>query len=472
VQAQVQDRPIQQQNLPPMETNLPAPQVQPQIQTQQPPISNAPLKRANSNTAQQKEFHYNWCLLLGIPKEFSEQDVMNSMRAQGLEPPQSFEWVDEGPIQYLKAYFSPTIHAFNLIISDFKVGYSQNMIYPVMILPWAETMPVSYTLPQHQIKVESSIDVDNTLLYQHYRSYGDIVDILEVNPRTHILIFTKQPKASAVLQMERSMIKNQNGDSIYVNHFRADAQYPVLRKNLRFTLEGLKLNSQTNFGGNNNNIPSPLSVNPVNPVIKTQKPEIRTSQQQQQQQQPSKPQLQIQTQSSQSRQGQERLVIQTQSHLQAQAQLQAQTQVQPQPQPQPQPQTQPQVQDQPPVQIQPQAQNPKVFKTERYESKSIETRQFENPPKPQQSMIEEKPNDNRDRGQYNQQQSNQRDDRYNDNDRNRSRDNYHDQNRSRDNYYNNNRNYNGGNQNRNNNRNHNNNRNYPPQRNPGSKQNY
>ncbi len=306
--------------------------VQPQIQT---PV----MKRANSNTAaQQKEFHYNWCLLLGIPKEFTEQDVMNSMRSQGLEPPQSFEWVDEGPIQYLKAYFNPTIHAFNLIIQDFKVGYNaQNLIYPVLILPWAENLPVSYTLPQHQIRVESAADVDNAFLYQWYKGYGDIVDIVECSPRVHIIIFTKQPKASAVLQMERTVLKNQNGESIPVTHLRADAQYPVTRKNVRYTLEGLKLNNQ---GGGNPIQQQQQQQQTYN--LKTAKPEIRLPQQQQG---GSKPSLQIQTQPSQNRPGQDRLVIQTQSHIQAQLQAQAQEQQQ---------------------QLQQQA--PKVFKTERYEN--------------------------------------------------------------------------------------------------------
>ena len=327
------------QNITPMEPNIPPqhqpqPQIQPQIQQPQPqiqpPVSSIPMKRANSNTAQQKEFHYNWCLLLGIPKEFTEQDVMNSMRSQGLEPPQSYEWVDEGPIQYLKAYFNPAIHAFNLIIQDFKVGYNpQNLIYPVMILPWAETMPVSYTLPQHQIRVESAADVETAFLYQWYKGYGDIVDIIEVSPRVHIIIFTKQPKASAVLQMERTVLKTPNGESIPVNHLRADVQYPVFRKNVRYTLEGIKLNNQ---GGSN-------TVQPAY-NLKTLKPEIRLPQQQG----GSKPSLQIQTQPSQNRQGQDRLVIQTQSHIQAQLQAQAQEQQQGQ-------------------------QAPKVFKTERYENK-------------------------------------------------------------------------------------------------------
>ena len=302
-----------------------------------------PQKIIQSFNYQDKKIEYdNYCLLLGIPEELTEEDVSMSLRAQELEVPVQYEWKNEGPTVYLKAYFKSVKAARDLIIRKFNIGVSSdNMIYPIMTIPWLEDKTVSDMLLYHQVQVDSSISVDSFFLYLFYVTYGEIIDIVEVTPLQHVIIFAKQPHTQQVLNIPQISIPQANIDVI-IKHSRLEKSAPIKRKSVKnHIIEGVMQRMNE------------IKSTPIPNIITTHKA-FETSSVLRQDSKPSLPPTQHHLQLSQT----------SQPILPAQVQLVSQTLT---PAPLPHIIVQSQVQD---LSLQ-QSSNPKVFTTDKkYETKS------------------------------------------------------------------------------------------------------
>jgi len=208
-----------------------------------PPQAGSTTSTSAPQTENDTGYKNPWCLLLGIPEEMTEKEVFISLKAQGLQIPETFEWKEENQINYLKAYFQDPTKALDLILRDIKVGFSaDNLVYPVMVLPFMVEMPMTEMLKFHEVQVDSSADIDTLTLYLSYITKGDILDIIEINPKKHIIIFTKQPKAYNVIQSSSfSLPQAQTGQEVILTHSAVDRCYPVTRKSINYSLEGLRL---------------------------------------------------------------------------------------------------------------------------------------------------------------------------------------------------------------------------------------
>lgn len=298
----------------------------------------------------------NCCLLLGIPKEVNENQVLASIKDHGLEAPHECHWKDEGEIQYLKAFFNTPKESLELILKDLKIVVaSTNSAYPVMILPLMDKMSIADMLKYHEVQVDSSLPLDSISLYLYYIHYGDIIDIIELSPTRHIITFAKQPKTLQLLNIPEITIIHANMP-VKMKHLAVvESCYPITRKSLKtHIITGVRQRME--------------QINSVNPYMQQQ--------QQQQQAKPNeiKPQIQspakpiIQTQPQQIPTIMPQVNMQPPQPMNMQPPI-GQMQLQPPIQQPLHPQTQsPELQQQ---QQQQQQQNPKVFTTEK-KSKDFE----------------------------------------------------------------------------------------------------
>ena len=250
-----------------------------------PPVKNTSTTGAQPEKPAPIGYQNHWCLLLGVPEEFTEKEVCLSLKAQGLQVPESFEWKEESQINYLKVYFEDPNKALDLILRDIKIGFNpESLVYPIMVLPYMEEMTMTDMLKYHEVQVDSSVDIDTLSLYIHYIKFGDILDILEISPKKHIIIFTKQPKALNVIQMSPiSLPQAQLNQEVILTHTMVDRCYSATRKSVNYSLEGLRLkmnnfplNIPQQFKEEVKKIPQvlPPTNNPQQPhslVIQTQK---------------------------------------------------------------------------------------------------------------------------------------------------------------------------------------------------------
>ena len=174
----------------------------------------------------------NYCLFMGVPSELTEQQIFEALKFQGIELPIKWEWVDESVTQYLRLGFKSDKTVKELILKEINVGPTlEDLIYPVLILPWLKDKTIDDLLVYHQVQVESSIPVDSLFLDLFYSPYGPIADVIDMKPSKHVLIFTKQPHAQYVLSIPQISLQKNNIE-IVMKHAVVDNCYPLVRKNL------------------------------------------------------------------------------------------------------------------------------------------------------------------------------------------------------------------------------------------------
>ena len=196
-------------------------------------LANLQMNPITKPVAQSGTIEYdNYCLLVGIPSDISEDNVIDALKTQNFDMPDKWEWKDERDIQYLRLYFKNKASAMDLIVKNFRVGPNRdNQIYPVMVLPWIRDKPLQDLLAFHEVFVEASRPVNQILLYLYYQSHGEIVDIVSMNQNDtkFIIIFAKQPSAGAVLKTPSATLNDGNGE-IILTHSSVREPYLVIRK--------------------------------------------------------------------------------------------------------------------------------------------------------------------------------------------------------------------------------------------------
>lgn len=209
--------------------NFPDPNLKPTLGAS----SNAPSKEAAKGQTVEPILDYdNYCLFLGVPSELTEHQIFESLKSQGIEQPLKFEWVEESVTQYLRLGFKSDKTVKELILKEINVGPTvDDLIYPVLILPWLKDKKFDELLVYHQVQVESSIPVDSLFLGLFYSPYGPIADVIDMKPSKHVLIFTKQPHAQHVLSIPQISLQKNNIE-IVLKHSVVDSCYPLVRKNL------------------------------------------------------------------------------------------------------------------------------------------------------------------------------------------------------------------------------------------------
>lgn len=207
----------------------------------------------------------NYCCFLGLPTEITEQQVLDSLRAQKYELPIEVEEVHEGVMTYLRLGFKSEQTVRDLVFQDVYVGpTTENLIFPVLVLPLVGDKKVDELLVHHQVQVESSIPVDALFLGLFYDPYGMMVDCIDMKPTRHVLIFSKQRYAERVLAIPN--ISLQKGDiEIVMQHRLVDHCYPLLRKNLESQLQSILSRYIKDIYSENNS----LSPNKEQPAAKS-----------------------------------------------------------------------------------------------------------------------------------------------------------------------------------------------------------
>ena len=260
-------------------TAFPAQQQQPQ----QPKPSSAAISTTDKKTSSFE----NCCLLLGIPKEVNENQVLASIKDHGLEPPHECHWKDEGEIQYLRAYFNTPKESLELILKDLKIVVpSTNSAYPVMILPLMDKMSIADMLKYHEVQVDSSMPVDSISLYLYYIHYGDIIDIIELSQTRHIITFAKQPKTLQLLNIPEITLIHANMPVKMRHSAVVESCYPIVRKSLKtHIITGVKqrmdqISSVNPYMQQQQQANLNQKPNEIKPQIQSPKPIIQTQPQQ------------------------------------------------------------------------------------------------------------------------------------------------------------------------------------------------
>ena len=196
-----------------------------------------PVQTIEQNTEYEK-----YCLLLGLPLEILDRHVLTALKTQNIETPLECDWVEEGVIKYLRLRFTSEKTVKDLILMEFNVGPTpEDLIYPVMVLPWIRDMKINDLLTYHQVQVESSIAVDSLFLQLFYSPYGPLIDVIDMKPYTHVLIFAKQPHAQYVTDIPQICLQKGNIE-VVMKHSPVDYCYPLVRKNLQSHLKTIVTN--------------------------------------------------------------------------------------------------------------------------------------------------------------------------------------------------------------------------------------
>lgn len=198
----------------------------------QPQPQPAPVIATTAVSAEPIIDYDNHCLFLGVPSELTDQQVCEALKVQGIEQPIKCEWIDDNVTQYLKLGFKSDKTVKELILRDITVGPTMDdLIYPVLVLPWLKDKKLDDLLVYHQVQIESSIPVDSLFLDLFYSPYGPVADVIDMKPSKHVLIFTKQPHAQHVLSIPQISLQKNNIE-IVMKHTITDSCYPLVRKNL------------------------------------------------------------------------------------------------------------------------------------------------------------------------------------------------------------------------------------------------
>jgi len=216
-------------SLPYKDAGKPPPPQMPQNLQGQPPIQQ--VEKAVVKGEPSFELA-NYCCVLGIPREISNEQVVSSLVEQKIEAPVKIELCKDGVIEYLKLCFSSDKTVKDLILQDTNVGITvDSLIYPILVLPCIKDKKITDLLVYHQVQLESSLALDGLFLNMFYNTYGPIVDVIDIKPTKHVIVFSQQLHAAQVL--DNSTISLQKGDhNVILRACLVDECYPVLRKNL------------------------------------------------------------------------------------------------------------------------------------------------------------------------------------------------------------------------------------------------
>lgn len=181
----------------------------------------------------------NYCIIVGIPSELTDRQVLASLKAQDIEQPVEYEWGEDGVTQYFRLGFKSDKAVKELILREINVGPTvDDIIYPVAVLPLMKDKKISDLLVYHLVQVESSIPVDSLFLHLFYSPYGPVADVVDMKPSKHVIIFTKQPHAQHVLSIPQISLQKNNIE-VVMKHSMVDSYYPLVRKNLQSHLQTL-----------------------------------------------------------------------------------------------------------------------------------------------------------------------------------------------------------------------------------------
>jgi len=125
------------------------------------------------------------CYLVGVPAEYNEQTVKDSLAQQGLPIPVKMGWKEFEGLDYLKCVFGSKEEAEKLI----NQTISLNNI-PIIVIPKVQNKNPLELLVHHQLRIQSLTGpIDSKIVNEFLIKFGKVADFLTLDSLNHPTTF-------------------------------------------------------------------------------------------------------------------------------------------------------------------------------------------------------------------------------------------------------------------------------------------